>query len=210
MRLVAVTGKEGTLSPRGAVRTGAFEALADGEGRTGAIWPVLLCCRHRQKVACLEVAMSVEENKALIRRIIDCANRQDADAQADLYGVDAANHGRAVGREGLRRVFRGLYALFPDWHLAVDEMVAEGAAVVCLMTMTGTHRGVSDAPVFGGGLVGVAPTGRRVTVMHIHRYRIKDGLVIDHRATRDDLGMMQQLGLLPTPGQDLPRPPREA
>ncbi len=150
--------------------------------------------------------MPVEENKALIRRLLDCANRRDADAQAALYGSDAANHGRAVGREGMRRVFGGLYALFPDWHFAVEEMIAEGDAVVCIMTMTGTHRGTSDVPVLGGGLVGVAPTGKRVEVMNIHRYRIEDGTIIDHRATRDDLGMMQQLGLLPKPGQDISRP----
>lgn len=154
--------------------------------------------------------MSIEENKALIHRLIDCANRQDGDAQAALYSVDATNHGRVVGREGLRRVFGGLYTAFPDWHFALEEMVAEGDAVVCIMTMTGTHRGIPEAPILGGGLAGVAPTGKRVAVVNIHRYRIKDGEVVDHRATRDDLGMMQQLGLLPTPDADISRPPRDA
>jgi len=153
--------------------------------------------------------MSIEENKALVHRLIACANRRDVEVQADLYSEDATNHGRVVGRAGLRRVFGGLYTLFPDWHFELDEMVAEGDAVVCLITMSGTHLGTSDVPVLGGGLVGIVPTGRRVTVMHIHRYRIRDGAVVDHRATRDDLGMMQQLGLLSQPAQDISRPPRE-
>lgn len=154
--------------------------------------------------------MSVDENKALIHRLIACANRRDGAAQAALYSAEAMNHGRAVGRAGLQRVFGGLYTLFPDWHFALEEMVAEGDAVVCLMMMSGTHLGTSDAPVLGGGLVGVAPTGKRVLVQNIHRYRVRDGAVVEHRATRDDLGMMQQLGLLPPPAQDISRPTHEA
>jgi predicted ester cyclase len=55
-------------------------------------------------------------------------------------------------------------------------------------------------PVNGGLLVGVEPTGRHFEVQHIHMLRIGGGKIVDHYANRDDLGMMQQLGLLPTPG----------
>jgi predicted ester cyclase len=45
--------------------------------------------------------------------------------------------------------------------------------------------------------VGVPPTGKAFKVQHIHWYTLKDGLIIEHRANRDDIGMMQELGLLP-------------
>jgi predicted ester cyclase len=51
--------------------------------------------------------------------------------------------------------------------------------------------------VEGGMLVGVAPTNRHFVVQHIHWWRFKDGLIAEHYATRDDLDMMQQLGLIP-------------
>lgn len=143
--------------------------------------------------------MPTEENKALIHRLINEANRQDAETQAGFYCADATNHGRPAGREGVRRVLRSLYTTFPDWHFALEEMVAEGEVVMCVMTMTGTHAATPDFPILGGLLMGVPPTGKRVMVLHSHLYRIIRGEIAEHRATRDDLGMMQQLGLLPAP-----------
>ena len=49
----------------------------------------------------------------------------------------------------------------------------------------------------GGMLVGVQPTGKRFEVSHIHWYTLRDGKIVEHYANRDDLGMMQQLGLVP-------------
>jgi predicted ester cyclase len=56
--------------------------------------------------------------------------------------------------------------------------------------------GTCQLPVLGGQLVGVPPTGRRVTVHHAHSYRIVDGYIVEHHAVRDDLGMLRQLGAL--------------
>lgn len=52
----------------------------------------------------------------------------------------------------------------------------------------------------------VAPTGKSFSVLHTHWFKLKDGLIVEHRATRDDLGMSRQLGLLPPAP---PRPPNE-
>jgi predicted ester cyclase len=68
-----------------------------------------------------------------------------------------------------------------------------------LQTYSGTHRGVSRLPIDGGLLVGVAPTGKQFSVQHIHWYTLKDGLIVEHRASRDDVGMMVQLGLIVPP-----------
>lgn len=80
---------------------------------------------------------------------------------------------------------------------------------MCEATITGTHLGTPALPVLGGLLVGVPPTGKRIAVQSIHFYRVVGGTIVEHRATRDDLGIMQQLGLLAPTGHaaaDLSRP----
>ena len=140
----------------------------------------------------------IEDNKRLIRRLMDEGhNRQDAAAAAALYAEDASNHLRVVGRAGMKAVFETLYRVFPDFHYHIEDMTAEEDRVVCKMTMTGTHRGqplLREA--FSGMLNGVAPTGKFVTVLQFHHFRIHDGLIAVHAAVRDDMGMVLQLGLV--------------
>ena len=144
---------------------------------------------------------SVEHGKALVRRLYEEGiNRQDAAAAAAFYTTDAKNHGRTIGREGMRKVFEALFAAFPDFHYRIEEATAEDDRVVCKVTMTGTHRGQPTLPeVFNGMLSGVAPTGKRVTVLQFHSFRIQGSLISEHAAVRDDLGMVLQLGLVKRP-----------
>jgi predicted ester cyclase len=145
--------------------------------------------------------MLLEANKRLIQRLIDEGhNRQDAVAAAALYTEDASNHLRKVGRAGMQAVFETLYAVFPDFHYVIEQMTAEGDSVTCKMTMTGTHRGEPILrEAFSGMLNGVTPTGKSVTVLQFHSFRIRDGLIAEHAAVRDDMGMMLQLGLVQRP-----------
>ena len=145
--------------------------------------------------------MSAEANTALVRRLYEEGiNRQDAAAAAAFYTTDAKNHGRTVGREGMRKVFEALFATFPDFQYRIEEATAEDDRVVCKVTMTGTHLGQPTLPeIFSGMLRGVAPTGKSVTVLNFHSFRIKDGLISEHAAVRDDLGMALQLGLVKRP-----------
>ncbi|HEX9687224.1 MAG TPA: ester cyclase [Burkholderiales bacterium] len=145
--------------------------------------------------------MSAEGNRALVRRLYDEAfNRQDAAAAAAFYTMDAKNHGRTIGRDGMRKVFEALFAVFPDFHYRIEEATADGERVVCKVTMTGTHRGEPTLPeVFNGMLRGVAPTGKGVTVLQYHGFRIRDGMISEHAAVRDDLGMLLQLGVVKRP-----------
>jgi predicted ester cyclase len=140
----------------------------------------------------------VEENKALVRRLAAAHNRQDAAAAASCFAADATNHGYRVGSEGMKRVYQSLYLAFPDYHWDLQLLLAEGKWVTAQVIMTGTHLGTPVLPVFGGLLHVAAPTGKRVAIENIHIYRIESGLIAEHSAVRDDLGMMQQLGLLPS------------
>ena len=96
-------------------------------------------------------------------------------------------------------VLNDIFTTSPDWHVEVVEMVAKGDSVVMRCKVSGTHRGVGKIPVNGGMLVGVAPTGKHFQTDHIHWLKFRDGKIADHYATRDDIGMMRQLGLVPPP-----------
>ena len=97
----------------------------------------------------------------------------------------------------MRATFEDIYTTFPDWKMGIVDLVAEGDSVVVRCTVSGTHKGVGKRPINGGMLVGVAPTGKRFEVQHIHWNTVRGGKIVDHRATRDDIGMNRQLGLLP-------------
>jgi predicted ester cyclase len=153
--------------------------------------------------------MGIDENKAVIERIIAAHNRQDALGVVANYAPNIANHGRPLGRSGMAEIYQNLYAAFPDFHFELQLIFGQDDWVTAQVLMSGTHLGTPKLPVFGGLLHGVAPTGKRVVVENIHLYRVQHGLVGEHHAVRDDLGMMQQLGLLPSvshPAGDVSRP----
>jgi len=88
---------------------------------------------------------------------------------------------------------------FPDFRLDIVDLTAKDDVVVVRCRESGTHLGVQKLPVNGGLLMGVAPTHKHFEVEVMHWYIMRDGKIIDHYGARDDIGMMQQLGvLLPT------------
>ena len=79
-----------------------------------------------------------------------------------------------------------LWSAFPDAHFAIEHLVRDGETVICIGTMSGTHE---------GELLGVAGSGRRVEWRQCHLVRVNDsGRAVEHRAIRDDLGLMRQMG----------------
>jgi steroid delta-isomerase-like uncharacterized protein len=142
---------------------------------------------------------STEANRALAEQFHEAFNRGDLDAAASFFAEDCRNHGRKVGRAGVRLVLGEIKTNFPDARLTMVHSVAEGDWVVVRCNYSGTHRGSSRLPVDGGMLVGLPPTGRSFEVQHIHMYCVRDGKIAEHFANRDDVGMMRQLGLIPPP-----------
>jgi len=138
-----------------------------------------------------------DTNLAIIRRHHDALNRGDITAAVEISAEDCLNHGRPAGRQRVEAVLRDIYTTFPDQKFEILDAIGVGDDVVVRVIASGTHSGVSRLPVNGALLMGVEPTGRSYKVQHIHWYRMKDGQVQDHRANRDDLGMLQQLGILP-------------
>jgi predicted ester cyclase len=144
--------------------------------------------------------MSAEEHKAAIRRMWDAWQRGESATVAAFYAADCRNHGQLVGRAGIRRVVEGIRSAFPDFHFEIEELIAGEHETVTARCLTrGTHRGTPSLDaILGGGLAGIAPTGKAMCVQNVHLFRFRDGLITEHWATRDDLGMLRQLGLLGT------------
>jgi predicted ester cyclase len=124
-------------------------------------------------------------------------NTGDVKAAAEFFAVDTRNHGVPVGRAGVLHVLTDIYTTFPDWRMDIETRTAIENDVIVRMIVTGTHKGIGKIPINGGVLVGVPPTGKHFKVQHIHWHTLSQGLIAEHRANRDDIGMMQQRGLLP-------------
>jgi predicted ester cyclase len=137
--------------------------------------------------------MSLEGNKALVRRVIDELNRGNLGIMDEVSAPNVVFHFPGsppldlAGFKGLMGMFFGA---FPDLETVIEELVAEGDTVVRRGYYRGTHRGAFQ---------GIPPTGRQVTVPLIAIERIVDGRLVEHRASPDIMGMMQQLGVIPTP-----------
>ena len=137
----------------------------------------------------------LEANRKLVQEQWDVFNSGDMAGAAEFFAQDTRNHGQPVGRAGVLAVLKDIQATFPDVRFAALDYVCEGEWVSVRGMFSGTHRGVSRIPFSNGVLVGVQPTGHHFEVQHIHMMQIRAGKITEHFANRDDVGMMQQLGL---------------
>ena len=140
--------------------------------------------------------MSIEENKAIARRwneeIWDKGNLAAIDELlAPDFVFNYAPPGAAPDREGYKQTVTNLCAPFADIHSTIEDMVAEGDKVAVRWTWRGTHK---------GEFMGIAPTGKQVTITGISILRIVGGKIVEEWGEMDNLGMMQQLGAFPPSG----------
>jgi predicted ester cyclase len=137
------------------------------------------------------------ENLATIGAWNAAFNGHDAEAALACLAEDVADDDLCAGRAGFAALLGEIWSLFPDVRIEPRETVAAGNYVIERVIFSGTHRGIGRAPVLGGQLVGVPPTGGRVAVQHIYWWTVKNGKIAALVARRDDIAMMMQLGLLP-------------
>ena len=141
--------------------------------------------------------MSTEANKAAIRHFYDEVfnkkNRAAIDEFIDPNQVDhAAPPGTPGGLAGAKQTIGMYLTAFPDLHFTVEDMIAEGDKLVARLTVRGTQQ---------GAFMGIPPTGKHVTATAIDISRMAGGKSVEHWIEMDTLGMMQQLGVIPAPGQ---------
>jgi ketosteroid isomerase-like protein len=138
-------------------------------------------------------------NKELVRRHFEeLFNRRNLAAADELMAEDYTEHavapfgqtepGRVNGPAAIRRTAQWLLTQYPDLNMTIEAIVAEGDTVAVRILSEGTN------------LV-VPPTGKRFAARQSHWFRIQDGKLAEHWATREDLVAMLQLGVVQPPGQ---------
>ncbi len=143
--------------------------------------------------------MLAEENKAVVRREIEELFTQggNLDAADELYAPDYVGHAPPFedvrGIEGAKQFAATYRGAFPDLQTNVEDEIAEGDKIVTRWTARGTHQGETED-------LGPA-TGNRMEATGISIYKFADGKIVESWDHFDALGMMQQLGLIPEPGQ---------
>lgn len=138
--------------------------------------------------------MLTENNKVLVRGYIEeVFNKKNLAAIDELIAPNHIDHsaaaaGSPAGPEGSKQLIGMMLAAFPDLHVTIEDLIAEGDKVVFRMTMRGTQQGA-----FGS----IPPTGKPVAVSTIDIVRIEGGKIAEEWGIDDMLGMLQQLGLVP-------------
>ena len=141
--------------------------------------------------------MTVEENKALVTRLIeDCWNNLATlpgidDLLAPDFVFNYALPGMTPSRETYKQVMKVYAQGFPDWSTTIDDIFAEGDKVAVRSTNSVTHT---------GEFMGFPPTGNKATATMISIFHIQDNKIVEEWSVANQLLIMQQLGLIPSPG----------
>lgn len=137
--------------------------------------------------------MSVEENKALVRRHMEeYWNQGKLEIAAEIHAPDIVFHDPAspeINSSEAYNQFATMYhTAFPDIHFTIEDIVAAGDRVCTRWSCSGTHQ---------GELMGIPATGKKTTTTGIDIYRIVGGKIAEEWVNWSTLGLLQQLGVIP-------------
>jgi len=140
--------------------------------------------------------MSTETNKKIVQRIFEEGiNQNKPEVYDEVIAANYVNHDFPTptpGVEGFKIVMGMFKAGFPDLHITLENTLAEGDRVATLGYFTGTHQGEFN---------GIPATGRSAKVKYIDFWRIENGKAVENWVQMDMIGLLQQLGVMPTPTQ---------
>ncbi len=139
--------------------------------------------------------MNSDVMKQLMHRFTEFINTADEHLAKELIAKDAVFHVPTQktplqGPAGYLFIVAMMRGGFPDVRWTLEEMIAEGDKVAARFTMRGTHRGT---------FLGIPPTEKRIEVQAMNFYRWSSGQILGERGQPDMLGLLQQIGALPTP-----------
>ena len=138
----------------------------------------------------------VEQRKADIKRVVEeVYNKGNLDVMDEFQATNVVSHRRPPfpdieGLEAVKQTIRDFRSAFPDLQLTIDEIIVEGDRAALRWTLRGTHTGKSS-------VMPVPPTGKQVTVVGCTIERWVGGKMVEQWMYSDNLGMMQQLGVIP-------------
>jgi predicted ester cyclase len=134
--------------------------------------------------------MSLEENKALVRRMYELFNRRELDKYLELFAPEYIEHYPSIDMplERAMEAGKAFIIAFPDVISTVEDIIAEGDKVAFRVKHRGTHKGV---------YMGIAPAGNKIEMTNTVIGRISDGKAAECWATMDMFNLMQQLGVIP-------------
>ena len=139
--------------------------------------------------------MATEDSAGVVRRWFQAFNDRDLQAEAAARAADFIAHVPGMpdplDGQGWQQFIATFVGGFPDMHLAVEDVVAAGDRVAVRWTFHGTHR---------GEFLGIAPTGKQVTMSAVEINRVEAGKVAEHWVELDRFGLLKQLGAVPSPG----------
>jgi steroid delta-isomerase-like uncharacterized protein len=136
--------------------------------------------------------MSLEENKNIVRRFHELFDQGDIDGIEALLAPDCVAHmpgSPPLNREAFKQMGMLFASSFGDSQMVVEELVAEGDMVVTRATWNATHIGEFN---------GIPATGNRIQITEMTMDRVVDGRIVEHWAEPDMLGLLQQVGAIPT------------
>ena len=133
--------------------------------------------------------MSLEENKAIVRRFIEAYNQRDLDLFDDFVAADFVDYThQQQGLESLKKIFNIAFIGMPDLHETIEDIIAEGDKVWVRVTYKGTNT---------GEWLGLAPTGNKITAMGaVDIYRIVNGKLAEYWNVTDPMDFNKQLGII--------------
>jgi steroid delta-isomerase-like uncharacterized protein len=136
--------------------------------------------------------MSTETNKAIVRRYFDqVLNEKQHDLAEEFLtdNIELHGSGLAPGLDVVKQWLTMFAAAFPDGHQVIEDVVAEEDRVVARTTFNGTHQ---------AEMQGIPATGNSVSIPSITIFRMENGKIAEGWLVNDNLGMMQQLGVVPS------------
>ncbi len=147
---------------------------------------------------------SLDENRAIVTRYVYEVNMQNLDAFDEFVDPGFIDHdpipGQQPGIPGLKAAYQMFIDAFPDVWFTFEDLVAEGDMVVGRGVIEGTHN---------GSFLGIPPTGKKIYWTGTRMFRVKNGKVSEGWINLDMLGLMQQMGVIPTQSAASPDPKAE-
>lgn len=137
--------------------------------------------------------MNTNQLKSAAQRFIEQGfNQKNPNALEEYFSAKLVDHALPPmlpqGREGRKMFYGAFLTAFPDIHVHIDDLLAEGDKIVTRWSAHGTHR---------GELMGIPATGKSVTITGVAIDRFENGQSVEHWEVFDQMGLMQQLGVIP-------------